>query len=435
MTVLSGHRSMVNSVAFSADGHWLVSGSRDHTVRLWSVKERREVAVLSGHMSWVESVAFSADSQWLASGSGDKTVRLWSVKKRGEVAVLSGHAKKVTSVAFSADGQWLASGSWDKTVRLWSVTERCEVAVLSGHTDSVSSVAFSADCQWLASGSSDYTVRLWSVEDWHEVAELFGYGLYVHSVAFSANGQWLASGSDGTVRLWFGPGRRRELAVLSGHTDRVYSVAFNCDGLLASAGDRAICVWAPITSGTHDAWQLIWRISRYPTFVASGAFIQNAQLSEENKQLLLQYGATADAAPVYGNNPHTFWRRRRLVSIKDFAQAVRDCVQALQSELPTSYDANAAASFTATWLRAVRKGTLEALEQQPKDYGIPEAVMDFINDYAPQHNVLYGGMVLSDYSRRLEKRMNRGEFVPTEFNAQVEPIDTPSQRRGGCLVM
>ncbi|OHW89558.1 nwd1 protein, partial [Colletotrichum incanum] len=32
---------------------------------------------LKGHSNWVRSVAFSADGQQLVSGSGDNTVKLW----------------------------------------------------------------------------------------------------------------------------------------------------------------------------------------------------------------------------------------------------------------------------------------------------------------------------------------------------------------------
>ena len=48
----------MSSVAFNGEGEMLASGSWDNTIRLWSVSERRELAVLAGHADLVNSVAF-----------------------------------------------------------------------------------------------------------------------------------------------------------------------------------------------------------------------------------------------------------------------------------------------------------------------------------------------------------------------------------------
>jgi WD40 repeat protein len=69
-------------VAFSPDGKYLASGSRDNTVKLWSVESQKEVTTLLGHSDYVNSVAFSPDGKYLASGSRDETVKLWSIESQ-----------------------------------------------------------------------------------------------------------------------------------------------------------------------------------------------------------------------------------------------------------------------------------------------------------------------------------------------------------------
>ena len=46
-------------VSFSPNNHYVVSGSGDHTVRIWSVKSGDCIKTLKGHTNWVSGVSFS----------------------------------------------------------------------------------------------------------------------------------------------------------------------------------------------------------------------------------------------------------------------------------------------------------------------------------------------------------------------------------------
>src|ERR1039458_7214185 len=94
-----GHSEMVNSVAFSPDGRWALTGSEDNTARLWEVATGDEIRRLEGHSGPVYSVAFSSDGRWALTGSFDKTARVWEVATGKEIRRLVGHSKEVTSVA------------------------------------------------------------------------------------------------------------------------------------------------------------------------------------------------------------------------------------------------------------------------------------------------------------------------------------------------
>ena len=67
---ISGHDAPVTGVAFSPDGHRIVSGSLDKTVRIWNADTGTQIgAPLTGHTDRVTSVAFSPDGQRIISGS------------------------------------------------------------------------------------------------------------------------------------------------------------------------------------------------------------------------------------------------------------------------------------------------------------------------------------------------------------------------------
>ena len=81
-----GHSRKITSLAWSATGHLLATGSADSTVRTWPLDAatgalRRAADVLRGHAGTVDALAWSpTDAHVLASGSVDRTVRFWDAR-------------------------------------------------------------------------------------------------------------------------------------------------------------------------------------------------------------------------------------------------------------------------------------------------------------------------------------------------------------------
>ncbi|MFJ1643818.1 WD40 repeat domain-containing protein [Streptomyces sp. NPDC088258] len=259
------HKGPVNAVVFTPDGRTLITGSADHTVRLWKVSPAAGGPLRAAPLDAggpIRALALSRDGRTLAVAADGETVRLWRLRP-GAVSGGAGTLRlpgRVDSLAWHPDGRTLAAAVDDGTISLLDTRTRRTLGRLTGHQGEVSSLAFSPDGRTLASGGADRTVRLWDTTrpaEARSAAVLTGHGRRVHTVAFSPDGRTLASGSeDRSVRLWNLRDSARAAAAglpLAGHTDSVVALAFAPGGhTLASVGyDLTARLW-PLDPDTAE---------------------------------------------------------------------------------------------------------------------------------------------------------------------------------------
>jgi WD40 repeat protein/tRNA A-37 threonylcarbamoyl transferase component Bud32 len=262
LLTLKGHGCGVYSVAFSPDGQRIVTGSGDQTAKVWEAASGRELLTLKGHSGGVFSVAFSPDGQRIVTASSDQTARVWEAASGRELLTLKGHNAWVRSVAFCPDGQRIVTGSWDQTAKVWEAASGRERLTLKGHSGLILSVAFSPDGQRIVTGSFDQTARVWEAASGRELLTLKGHSGLVYSVAFSPDGQRIVTGSwDETARVWEAASGR-ELLTLKGHAAPIWSAAFSPDGqrIVTGGWDETARVWEAasdrelLTFKGHNAW-------------------------------------------------------------------------------------------------------------------------------------------------------------------------------------
>jgi F-box/WD-40 domain protein MET30 len=197
---LKGHTDGVMCLQFAdnlTDVNYpvLMTGSYDHTIRVWNMAEGREIRCIRGHTRAIRALQF--DDLKLVTGSMDGTLCIWNWRTGERLTELRGHSAGVVSLHF--DKTVLVSGSVDTTICVWNVRNQ-DRFVLRGHLDWVNAVLL-----WDDPSKMD---GLSSINDFP--------GIPSYKMLFS-------SSDDGIVRLW-NLASRSCIRSFTGHTGQVQSL-------------------------------------------------------------------------------------------------------------------------------------------------------------------------------------------------------------------
>ncbi|RDB23124.1 Vegetative incompatibility protein HET-E-1 [Hypsizygus marmoreus] len=112
----------VKTLAFSPDGSRLAVGFEDGKIILMEVETGVIISQLMhfmGHAAWITCIVFSRDGKWMVSSSRDMSIRVWNVDTGLPISKpLKGHTGAVLTVA---DEKKIISSSQDDTIRVWSL--------------------------------------------------------------------------------------------------------------------------------------------------------------------------------------------------------------------------------------------------------------------------------------------------------------------------
>jgi WD40 repeat protein len=255
----SRHTDSVTKLAYSFDGKYLVTASKDKTVVIWEVARWKPVHTLYGHHSTVEYIAISPNGEYLVSASADNSIRVWLMSNGTGIRTLEHHTDKVLCVVFSSKATYLASSSADNTICLFD-TKTWNLIVhftdeRTRHKDKVVCLTFSPDEKYLISGSADKTARVWWFDGlkWDFSQILDGHKHEINRIVFSKDGRILTTATNNETQVLElkGEEKKREWIPVkkqatAAHVVWMNSVAFSPqkdDYLAVADGENKVHVW------------------------------------------------------------------------------------------------------------------------------------------------------------------------------------------------
>jgi hypothetical protein len=183
-TLLNGHSDAVSALLNM--GEWLVSGSWDNNIKVWSTDNWSCVRTLSDHSGAIRSLCVCDEK--LVSCSDDGVIKVWTPGSWSCVRSIDTTHDGAVNALLQCKGR-LASAGDDGAIKLWNTSNwTCEVTVHhsavrddesadedgSDHDSSdddesaqVGVLSLEMSRERLVSGGDDCVVRVWNTADWY----------------------------------------------------------------------------------------------------------------------------------------------------------------------------------------------------------------------------------------------------------------------------
>lgn len=240
-----GMPGMINALAFSPDDKLLASArgqnsdlaltSLDNTVCLWEVATGRCLRRFEGHTTEVKAVAFSPDGHELVSASKDTTTCTWDPSSGAPVRQTSIGTGAGFDLRLSGDGRRLIWRAHDGMLHLWEIPHAREEEGFPARFPKTAEFAIAPDGRWLATWGGQQPLRVHELDTGRVARQFDTSEAWVSAVAFSATGASVLVSTPGRTTLW---------DLMTGRVIRTYPwtatcLAFSHDDRTIAAGGRS----------------------------------------------------------------------------------------------------------------------------------------------------------------------------------------------------
>ena len=140
---IQAHSDPIRDLAFSPNDSKFVTACDDATLRIFDFAGGVEESTLTGHGWDAKSVDWHPTKGLLVSGSKDHQVKLWDPRTGRCLTTLHGHKNTISRTKFEPNkGQLLATCARDQTARIFDLRMMRDICLLRGNEKDISTLTW-----------------------------------------------------------------------------------------------------------------------------------------------------------------------------------------------------------------------------------------------------------------------------------------------------
>lgn len=159
-----GHLGHITGLSYSSNGKYLVSGSSDGTIKVWSATEAKLTRTIKAGTSFVSGIAVSPDSRTIYSSGYDNLLKAWDLQTGKLLQTYRGLPSDAYNMAMAPNGKYIAGVGPSDGIAIWNAQTGKLVFRQKGGDVNNCGVTFSPDSKSLAVGSLNGSLRIMPVD-------------------------------------------------------------------------------------------------------------------------------------------------------------------------------------------------------------------------------------------------------------------------------
>ena len=240
---LSIDTGLIENLVISNNLKFIVSSSFDNSVRIWRLKNQKQVAILEGHTGIISGLQITRDSKYIVSASTDNSLRIWNLKNRQLEAALRDNIPAYL-IETSSDSKHIVSAHDNNSIKIWNIQDRVLEAIFKGSYSRISCIEILNGNKYIVSAHVNFTIRIWNFLDKIPNAIFTSHSANVF-FAITNDGKYLAHcGGYHNLILWSLEDNANE-ASLGGHTEKIAWINTTYDNkyFISSSEDMTLRLW------------------------------------------------------------------------------------------------------------------------------------------------------------------------------------------------